>query len=340
MAYILPDWSRAAELQVSQAELGYTLWAYSDGAFVDEFFLDDDKLDMYLYSTRGTVAQPADLEQVMLHTASGSLVPLAALARVEERVGAASIPRVNGLRTVTLNIIPPRNIPLETGAAAVRSELVEAMQASGEIPEEITLQVTGASSKLDQTRQALVGNFLLAVLIAYFLLVAVFSHWGYPLLIMTTVPIGICGGIVGLWLLNRVGAALPLLGMEPLIQPLDVITMLGFLILIGTVVNNPILLVDRTVSNIRTLGMTIDAAVEEATRVRLRPVMMSTITTVCGLSPLVVLPGAGSELYRGLGAIVLCGLLVSSLVTLLVLPALLREVFEFGRGRHPVRQPG
>ena len=329
MAHIVPDWNRAAELRISQAELGYTLWAYSDGAFVDEFFLDDDKLDVYLFSSTGTVEQPADLEQVMLHTAGGDLVPLSALARVEEAVGASSIPRVNGLRTVTINIVPPREIPLETGAERVRRDLLEAMRAEGEIPPEITLQVAGATSKLEQTREALVGNFALAILIAYFLLVAVFSHWGYPLLIMTTVPIGISGGIVGLWLLNLFGAGLPLFGLEPLTQPLDVITMLGFLILIGTVVNNPILLVDRTVKNIEQAGMQVADAVAEATRVRLRPVVMSTVTTLCGLSPLVFLPGAGTELYRGLGAIVLCGLLVSSLVTLLVLPALLRVVFEW-----------
>jgi multidrug efflux pump subunit AcrB len=333
MAYIVPDWNRAAELRIAQSELGYTLWAYSDGAFVDEFFLDDDKLDIYLFSSEGTVRQPTDLEQVMLHTASGSLVPLSALARVEERVGASSIPRVNGLRTVTLNIVPPRDIALETGAARVRTELLQAMRDTGEIPEGITLQVAGATSKLEQTREALLGNFALAILIAYFLLVAVFSHWGYPLLIMTTVPIGISGGIVGLWLLNTVGAAFPLFGWEQLTQPLDVITMLGFLILIGTVVNNPILLVDRTVKNIKDGGMAVVDAVAEATRVRLRPVVMSTVTTLCGLSPLVFLPGAGTELYRGLGAIVLCGLLVSSMVTLVVLPALLRVVFEWSRAR-------
>jgi multidrug efflux pump subunit AcrB len=329
MAYVRPDWDRAAELQVSQSELGYTLWAYSDGAFADEFFLDDDKLDIYLFSTEGTVNQPADLEQVMLHTASGSLVPLAALARVEERVGAASIPRVNGLRTVTLRIIPPPAMALETGAATVRRDLLDAMRDSGEIPDGISTQVTGATSKLEQTRTALAGNFALAILIAYLLMVAVFSHWGYPLLIMTTVPIGIGGGIVGLWLLNQVGALLPLLNREPLNQPLDVITMLGFLILIGTVVNNPILLVDRTIANIKQRQMNAALAIEEATRVRLRPVLMSTITTICGLSPLVFLPGAGAELYRGIGAIVLSGLLLSSLVTLLILPTLLRTVLDF-----------
>jgi multidrug efflux pump subunit AcrB len=119
--------------------------------------------------------------------------------------------------------------------------------------------------------------------------------------------------------------------------------MLGFLILIGTVVNNPILIIDRAVRNVEQKGMAVKEAVKEAAHVRLRPVMMATITTVCGLSPLVLLPGAGAELYRGLGAIVLFGLLFSSVVTLTILPVLLAvvlevaEKFRIARKRTPTR---
>ncbi|NNJ65331.1 MAG: efflux RND transporter permease subunit [Xanthomonadales bacterium] len=317
IARVLPDWERAAELGISQDELGYILWAYSDGAFVDEFFLDDDKIDMYLYSTAGAINQPKDLEGIMIRARDGT-VQLSSLARVEETVGTASIRRVNGLRTVTLGIIPPRNVPLETGVEVVREQLIGELRDTGVIPPDITATITGASTMLEKTREELGGNFILAIVIAYLLMVAVFSHWGFPLVIMTTVPIGISGGIVGLWILNAVGIS----------QPFDVITMLGFLILIGTVVNNPILIVERAVRNIENKGMVIKEAVKEATHVRLRPVMMSTVTTICGLSPLVLLPGEGTELYRGLGAIVLFGLLFSSLVTLTILPVLLATVLE------------
>jgi multidrug efflux pump subunit AcrB len=317
IARIRPDWERAAELGINQSQLGYIMWAYSDGAFVDEFFLDDDKIDMYLFSTAGAINQPADLENIMLHTPDGT-VQLSSLAQVEETVGASSVRRVNGLRTVTLGIVPPRNVPLETGVAVVQKQLVEGMRTRGEIPDDITVSITGASTMLEKTRAQMAGNFMLAVLIAYLLMVAVFSHWGFPLIIMTTVPIGISGGLVGLWLINAMGVN----------QPFDVITMLGFLILIGTVVNNPILIVERAVRNIEDQGMAIRDAVSEAAHVRLRPVMMSTITTVCGLSPLVLIPGEGTELYRGLGAIVLFGLLFSSIVTLTILPVFLALVLE------------
>ncbi len=328
IAHIVPDWERAAELDISQQELGYAVWAYSDGAFVDEFFFDDDKVDMYLFASTGLINQPSDLENVMLYTQQGQRVPLSAIARVEETVGTSAISRIDALRTVTLQIIPPRAIALETAVNTVRSDLLQPLQTEQAIPAGVRVNITGASSELEKTRSALSGNFALAVLIAYLLLVAVFSHWGFPLIIMTTVPMGISGGIIGLWLYNLVGDNLGLLGLMPLHQPFDIITMLGFLILIGTVVNNPILIVERAVGNLKTKGMTNADAILEAVQVRLRPVMMSTLTTVCGLSPLVLLPGAGSELYRGLGTIVLFGLLFSSVVTLTILPVILALVFK------------
>jgi multidrug efflux pump subunit AcrB len=327
IAVLRPDWERVAELGISQEELGYALWAFSDGAFVDEFYLDDDKLDMFLFSARGSVTKPADLEKTMISTPRGT-VQLSSLARLEERVGTASVQRINGMRNVTLNIIPPRSVALETGVETVRRDLIAALRNSGVLPADISVTITGASTALDETREEMQWNFLLALAIAYLLMVAVFSHWGYPLIIMTTVPLGISGGLVGLWLLNRVGENFDLLGLPTFSQPFDVITMLGFLVLIGTVVNNPILIVERTRSNMSVLGMAAAEAVREATRVRLRPVMMSTITTVFGLSPLVLIPGPGTELYRGLGAIVLFGLLFSSLVTLTVLPVLLTQVLQ------------
>ena len=337
LARILPDWERAAELNINQSELGYSIWAYSDGAYVDEFFIDDDKIDMYLYATQGTVNQPKDLESIMLYSPDGQQVPVSSLARVVETVGASKVSRVNGMRTVTLQIVPPRSIALEDAVKQVKTDLLARLQKNQVIPPEINVNITGATSQLDATRSALIGNFALAVVIAYLLLVAVFSHWGYPLIIMTTVPIGISGGIVGLWLFNQVANNLDLIGLHPMHQPFDVITMLGFLILIGTVVNNPILIVERAVANLKQHAMGIQESINEAVKVRLRPVMMSTITTVCGLSPLVLLPGAGSELYRGLGAIVLFGLLFSSIVTLTVLPVILSLVF---RARQRVQEKG
>ena len=326
---IRPDWERASELGVETSALGYTVWAYSDGAFVDEFFLEDEKIDMFLYSTQGTIEHPQDIDDVLIYAPAQGMVPLSTVASVQETVNTETIRRVNGERTVTLSIIPPRSVALETGVETVRREIIRGMAANGEVPPSVRMEISGASDRLDVTREALSTNFLVAVVVSYLLLVAVFSHWGYPLIIMTAIPIGISGGIVGLWLMNAVGGHLDMLGLQNVQQPFDMITMLGFLVLIGTVVNNPILIVERAVRNLREEGLEVREAVTEAVRNRIRPIMMSMITTVFGLSPLVFSPGSGTELYRGLGAIVLFGLLFSTLVTLTFIPSLLSLVLEW-----------
>lgn len=335
MLEVRPDWERAAELGIAPADLGYTVWAYSDGAFVDDFFLDDDEIDIFLYSTAGNIERPQDLERLMLYSPNGGIIPLSSVARLAESVNTETIRRVDGDRTITMSIIPPDDVALEEGVRRVQQEIIQGMPAAGELPAAIRLQLSGASDRLQATMRALAGNFAVALLIAYLLMVAVFSHWGWPLLIMTSVPVGISGGIAGLWLLNLSGAHLDKIGLYPIQQPFDMITMLGFLVLIGTVVNNPILIVERAVGNVRDQGLAIMDAVTEAVRVRIRPIMMSMVTTVAGLSPLVFNPGAGTELYRGLGAIVLFGLLFSTLVTLTFMPALLALTLRFvRRGAH------
>ncbi|MEH6515296.1 MAG: efflux RND transporter permease subunit [Halioglobus sp.] len=337
MVEIRPDWERAAQLGLSSQELGFTVAALTDGSYVDEFFLDDDKIDIYLYSSAGQRAELDSLGQLPVYTPSGAVLPLAALASIEESIGTDSLRRVNGRRTVTLNIIPPRSVPLETGVALVREELVNHLRERGDVPAGVDIAISGAADQLDATRDSLLGNYAIALLIVYLLLVAIFTHWGYPLLIMTTIPLGVASGIVGLALLNGLGGLLPIIGLAGFSQPFDMISMLGFLILMGTVVNNPILIVDRAVRNVGTGGMSPHAAVTEAVEARLRPIAMSTITTLFGLAPLVLIPGAGTELYRGVGAIVMFGILGAAFVTLTMLPALTVSVLNMqARPQTPV----
>ena len=333
MVEIRPRWERAAELGMTADVLGFTVSALTDGSFVDEFFMADDKIDIYLYSDVGQAASLDTLGQLPVYTAAGEVLPLDALVDISETVDAGIVRRVNGRRTVSLNIIPPRSVALETGVARVRSEVVDYLREQGRVPADVSIAISGAADQLDATREALWGNYVVALLVIYLLLVAIFSHWGYPLLIMTSIPLGIAGGIVGLWLLNAVGGLLPLVGWAAVVQPFDMISMLGFLILMGTVVNNPILIVHRAVQSVQAGGLAPLAAVNEAVEARLRPIAMSTITTLCGLAPLVLIPGAGTELYRGVGAIVMFGILGAAVVTLTMLPALTVAVLQWQQRR-------
>ena len=325
---IRPRWDRAAELGFTAQELGFAVAALTDGAFVDEYFRGDDKIDMFLFSSAGNEQQLERLSQLPVFAPAGAVVPLSSVAELVERVDTDSVRRVNGQRTVTLNVIPPRSVALETAVERVRNDVIAAMRAEGEIPQGVNIDISGASDQLTATRAALIDNYLVAIILCYLVLVAIFKHWGWPLVILTAVPLGIAGGIAGLALLNLVGGWLPLIGLNPIRQPFDMITMLGFLILLGVVVNNPILIVDRTLNNLRQ-GITGPVeAVREAVSTRIRPIMMSMITTLFGLAPLVFIPGEGTELYRGVGVVVLSGLLFATLVTLTFLPALLVSILQ------------
>jgi multidrug efflux pump subunit AcrB len=330
---IRPNWYRAAEKGMTAAEIGFTVAALTDGAFVDEYFEGDDKIDVFLFSQAGSEQRLDRVEDLPVYIPDVGVVPLGSLADIHETVDTDAIRRLNGRRTVTLNIIPPRSVPLESALGIVEREVMDWLSREGHLSEQISLDISGASDQLMETRAALSGNYAVAIVLCLLVMVAIFRHWGWPFLILTAVPLGVAGGIGGLALLNWVGGLLPLIGLQPLSQPFDMITMLGFLILLGVVVNNPILLVDRTLSNLRSGITDATEAVKEAVSTRIRPIMMSMITTLFGLAPLVFLPGEGTELYRGVGVIVLTGLLFATLVTLTFLPALLVTVLQFFRPR-------
>ena len=329
---VRPNWDRAAELGLDAGQIGFTVAAMTDGAFVDEFFRDDEKVDIYFYGPQGKNADLADLDSVPVYTPAGGIVPLGTTAEIVETVDTNTIRRIDGRRTVTLNVIPPEGVPLEVGVSASGTTSSAICRTAGSCPSRC-VDISGASDQLQATQEAIANNYVIAVAIVYLLLVAIFRHWGYPLLIMTTIPLGAAGGIVGLQLLNLVGSQLPLFGLQAIHQPFDMISMLGFLILMGTVVNNPILIVHRAMENVREEAMAARAAVQEAVASRLRPIAMTTLTTLFGLLPLVVIPGEGTELYRGVGAIVLFGILGAMIVSLTFLPALTSLVLSLGEAR-------
>lgn len=330
---IRPRWQRLAELNFSAADFGFAVSALSDGAFVDEFFLADDKVDIFLFSSAGAEQSLSRLSQTPVLTPQGAVLPLNSLADLVEVADSDTLRRVDGRRTVTLYIVPPREVALETAVAIVQQQLVPQLQRDGAIATGVTLDISGASDQLDETQAALGSNFVIAIVLIYLLLVAIFTHWGYPLFILATVPLGLAGALVGLAAVNGVSSALALVGLGGFHQPFDMITMLGFLILLGTVVNNPILIVDQSRNNLRSGQMAVTEAVLQAVATRLRPILMSTATTVFGLAPLVLIPGEGTELYRGVGIIVLCGLLFSTLISLTFLPALLVTVLSRVQGK-------
>ena len=179
--------------------------------------------------------------------------------------------------------------------------------------------------------ELLSARFIWALAVTYLLMCALFEDFLLPLVVMFSVPLAMVGGFAALSLVHTSTLK------DPTIAPqqLDVLTMLGFIILIGTVVNNAILLVEQAVNfmNPAKFGpnaapMSMHDAIAESERTRIRPIMMTTMTTVGGGLPLVLAPGAGSEMYRGLGAVVVGGLVVSTVFTLVLVPLALSLMFD------------
>jgi len=217
-------------------------------------------------------------------------------------------------------------MPLEQAMDLLTDKVIDPLRTSGELAGGYNINLAGTADKLRSTWSSLKWNLALAVLITYLLMAATFESWIYPFVVIVTVPIGAVGGFIGLWLLNLW-----------VLQPLDVLTMLGFIMLVGTVVNNPILIVEQSLVHIREDGLPVAEAVIESVRTRIRPIFMTTLGGLVGLLPLVLAPGAGSELYRGIGAVLLGGLLISTLITLVFVPALLSLMMDLRARLFPER---
>ena len=172
------------------------------------------------------------------------------------------------------------------------------------------------------------SRFFLSILIVYLLMAALYESWIYPFVIMFSVPLAVVGGFLGLQA-ARLGTLFTT--NQPVVQ-LDVLTFLGFVILVGIVVNNAILLVDQALQNMRIHNMPRHDAIREAVRVRVRPVFMTSLTTFFGQLPLALFAGSGSELYRGLASVMLGGLIVATIGTLILVPLVLGLVVDLREG--------
>lgn len=324
---IQPNWQRLSETGITPADFAYTVAALSDGAYVDEVLLDGRQVDVMLFSQQGNRQQMASLSQQPLVVGDCQLaqgchvLPLQALATITEQRDNAVIRRVDGERTVSVYLIPPRELALEQALSLVEQQLLPALYAEGAIAPGVRVQISGAADQMEKTWDDLLLYFALACAICYLVLVAIFKHTGYALLIMLLVPAAMAGGVLGLWCFNVLASFYQTLSGVSLHQSLDMMTMLGFLILLGVVVNNPILIVERFRELQQHSAQHVAAC--QAVLSRQRPIMMTTMTTVMGISPLVLMPGAGSEIYRGIGIVLLSGLLLSTLLSLYLLPLLL-----------------
>lgn len=318
---LVPRLEQAADMRLDARQLGYIVDCLVDGGYATDYFLDNDRIDLVIKGDDRFVQRTQDLRMLPVVTPGGQLVPLESVAEVREfSSGPEQILHRERERAITVQVSPPTRMPLEEAQERIERLVVKPLEESGALAGGYRITLGGTTDKLIATWKSLWFNLVIAGVITYLLMAALFESWIYPAVVIASVPLGSVGGLLGLWLLNWLG------GRFGVFQPLDVLTMLGFVILIGTVVNNPILIVERALQLVREAGTEPTEAILEAVSSRVRPIFMTTLTTVLGLLPLVIFPGAGSELYRGLGAVLLGGMLFSTLVTLV--PALLGLCFR------------
>jgi len=310
---IIPNRDRLTRLGMTTYDLGITANALVDGIKASTYRLAGDEIDLAVKSEWGKLERIQDLSNLPVIAPLGEKVTLGSLADIRLEEGPTQIYHIDSQRAIIIMVIPPTDVPLEVAMTMINEKVIEPMRSSGALPDLYTISYGGTADKLTRTRQALMWNFILAIFISYLLMSALFENFFYPLIIMFSVPLAAAGGFIGIFLVNVFIAY----------QPLDVLTMLGFVILVGIVVNNAILIVHQTRKNMSEKGMTPLDAIVGSVRTRIRPIYMSSITTIFGMLPLVLLKGPGSEFYRGIGSVVVGGLLVSTVFTIFLIPSLL-----------------
>ncbi|OQY01952.1 MAG: acriflavin resistance protein [Desulfobacteraceae bacterium 4572_130] len=315
---IIPNRDMLRANNMNTNDLGAIIDVLMDGKDIGDFKpKGSKKIDMILKIADQDIQIPEDIFDKLIAVPTGKLVPISNLAHMEQTVGITQIRHIERNRTITLQVTPPMDIPLQEVMETIESKVITPLYEQKKF-NGTKVHMSGVASKLTLIRKAMQWNFVFAALISYFLMASLFGNFVYPLVIMLTVPLAGAGGFIGLWLSNKFISA----------QPMDILTMLGFVILIGVVVNNAILIVHQALNNIRNEGMSPRQAVLSSTESRLRPIYMSAATSIFGMLPLVFFQGAGSELYKGLGSVILGGLAVSTIFTVFVIPSILIFVIK------------
>ena len=309
---VIPDRVKAAEVGLSTSEIGVTVNALMDGALIDGYQYQGEEIDLALVGMEDWF-RTQDIGNLPIYTPRGRLVNLSSVAEIVVTTGPEQINHIERSRAITISATPPEGMAIETALEQIQQQIVQPLIDSGQVSPPYHIALAGTADDLQQTRDALKWNFLLALVITYLLMASLFESFLYPLVIMLSVPPALAGGLLGLSAVNLFT-----------FQALDILTMLGFVILIGVVVNAAILIVHQTLNILREDPQAEPRdAIRRAVDSRVRPIFMSVITSAFGMLPLVLFPGAGSELYRGLGSVVIGGLLVSTVFTLILVPTFL-----------------
>jgi multidrug efflux pump subunit AcrB len=305
---LVPDEWRIARSGLTRTEVASSVRAFTGGLWAGEYFDGNERMDIIVKAREWR--SPEELAELPIVTPTSGVQTVGELVELRQTVGPSQLVRINGRRTVSVNFTPPDDMTLDEALSLVRDEVEPKVRATMLPGTQLTY--AGTANDLHEALRAMAQNFVLALVILFALMAALFRSVRDSLLVMLVMPASIAGGIL----------ALRVVGLFSF-QALDLLTMIGFIILLGLVVNAAILLVDQTRARERK-GLSRRAAVREALETRARPIVLSTMTAVLGMLPLIFMPGLGAEIYRGLAAVVAGGMVVGTAFTWMLMPSLLR----------------
>lgn len=304
---IRPNNYAIANAGMTRNQVGEVIRSMTDGQYLGEYYDGNIRRDVILKTQPWKT--PEQLAAMPVYTPHSGIQTIDQLTTQSRTIAANEIRRIDGQRALTIGVTPPDDVSLEEAIAILAELKIDAQE---QLSNQTFIALSGGADDLADTIDTMLVNFLFAVLILFLIMAAIFRSTIDSLMVMLTTPMAIAGGVFGLWCLNQFQ-----------FQALDLLTMIGFVILLGLVVNNAILLIEKT-RQAQAQGLAISEAINVAVRQRVRPIYMSSLTSVVGMLPLALIPGAGSELYRGLATVILSGMTVSSILMIICLSSMLR----------------
>mgnify|MGYP001403820527 FL=1 len=292
--------AKLARLELDASTVSQLIAAKVGGRVATQYSVEDRKVDVLVRTQENQRDDIASVRAIVVNPGSAQPIPLSAVADVYMSVGPSEITRVGQQRVALVSANLAKGKLDE--AVAVANKVIDETQ----LPLSLSATVTGQSEDMQSSFRSLQFALALAVFMVYLVMASQFESLLHPLLILFAVPLAGAGSVYGLWLTNT---------------PLNVVVFIGLIMLCGIVVNNAIVLVDR-INQLRRQGVDKDTAILDAAKTRLRPIVMTTLTTVLGLLPMAFGFGEGAEIRTPMAITVIYGLLFASLLTLILLPVL------------------
>ncbi|HYH70414.1 MAG TPA: efflux RND transporter permease subunit [Methyloceanibacter sp.] len=300
------DTARAGDLGVSVEAVSQALQSLLGSRRVSTYVDRGEEYRVVVQAEEAARATETDLASIYVRSRTDTLVPLSSLVQASDTAGARDLGRYNKLRAITLQ-----------GGLAPGYSLGEALtfleEQAAAAPEVVSVGYRGESQAFREAGGSIYLVFLLTILVVYLLLAAQFESFVHPGVIITTVPLAIAGGVIGLFLMG---------------QTINLYSQVGLVMLVGLAAKNGILIVEFA-NQLRDSGRDIGAAIREASRRRLRPILMTSIATAAGAVPLMLASGAGAAARTAIGVVIVFGVSIATIITLFMIPLLYSRLARF-----------